>query len=166
VQAAGADWTIVRSTWFSQNFSESYMLDGVLAGELALPVGDMREPFVDAEDIADVAVAALTEDGHVGEVYELTGPRLLTFADAVGEIADATGRDVSFASISMDEFTASLAQDDVPHEFVWLLTYLFTEVMDGRNASLTDGVQRALGRQPRDFREYARETAAAGVWDA
>jgi len=164
VQAAGADWTIVRSTWFSQNFSESYMLDGVLAGELALPVGDMREPFVDAEDIADVAVAALTEDGHAGEVYELTGLRLLTFAEAVGEIADATGRDVHFASISMDEFSASLARDDVPPEFVWLLTYLFTEVMDGRNASLTDGVQRALGREPRDFRDYVREAAATGVW--
>jgi uncharacterized protein YbjT (DUF2867 family) len=165
VQAAGADWTIVRSTWFSQNFSESYMLDGVLAGELALPVGDMREPFVDADDIADVAVAALTEDGHVGEIYELTGSRLLTFADAVGEIADATGRDIRFVSISMEEFMSALARDDVPPDFVELLRYLFTEVLDGRNASLTDGVPRALGRQPRDFRDYARETAATGIWN-
>jgi uncharacterized protein YbjT (DUF2867 family) len=166
VQAAGADWTIVRSTWFSQNFSEGYMIDGILAGELALPVADMREPFVDADDIADVAVAALTEDGHAGQVYELTGPRLLTFAEAVGEIAAATGRDVRFVSLAMDEFATALAEQDVPPDFVWLLTYLFTEVMDGRNASLADGVQRALGREPRDFRDYARETAAAGIWNA
>jgi uncharacterized protein YbjT (DUF2867 family) len=165
VQASGADWTILRSTWFNQNFSESYMLDGVLAGEVVLPVGDMREPFVDADDIADVAVAALTEDGHVGEVYELTGPRLLTFADAVGEIAEATGRDVRFASISMDEFTSALAQDHVPPAVVALTRYLFSEVLDGRNASLTDGVQRALGREPRDFRDFARDAAASGVWN-
>jgi uncharacterized protein YbjT (DUF2867 family) len=166
VQATGADWTIVRSTWFSQNFSEGYMIDGILAGELALPVADMREPFVDADDIADVAVAALTEDGHAGQVYELTGPRLLTFAEAVGEIAAATGRDVRFVPLAMDEFATALAEQDVPPDFVWLLTYLFTEVMDGRNASLADGVQRALGREPRDFRDYARETAAAGIWNA
>src|SRR5215211_7275501 len=166
VQAAGADWTIVRATWFSQNFSEGYMLDGILAGELALPVTAVREPFVDADDIADVAVAALTGDGdgHAGQVYELTGPRLLTFADAVGEIAEASGRTARFAPISMDEFTASLTELDVPGDVVWLLTYLFTEVLDGRNERLADGVQRALGREPRDFRDYARETAATGVW--
>lgn len=120
VAEAGAEWTVVRATWFSQNFSESYLLDGVLSGRLALPVDGVPEPFVDADDIADVAVAALTEDGHAGQVYELTGPRLLT--------------------------------------------YLFTEVLDGRNASMTDGVQRALGQPPRDFLDYARDTAATGVW--
>ena len=57
-----------------------------------------------------------------------------------------------------------LAEQDVPAEFVWLLTYLFSEVLDGRNAYLTDGVQRALGREPRDFADYARDTAATGVW--
>jgi uncharacterized protein YbjT (DUF2867 family) len=165
VQTAGADWTIVRSTWFSQNFSEGYMVDGILAGELALPVTDVREPFVDADDIADVAVAALTEDGHAGQVYELTGPRPLTFAEAVAEIAEASGRDVRFVPISMDEFTAALAEQDVPGDFVWLLTYLFTEVLDGRNEQPADGVQRALGRAPRDFRDYAREAAATGVWN-
>src|SRR5215207_6874457 len=100
-QATGADWTILRATWFSQNFSESYMLDAVLEGAVALPAHDVREPFVDAGDIADVAVAALTEDGHAGQLYELTGPRLLTFAEAVGEIAAATGRDVRFVPVSL-----------------------------------------------------------------
>jgi len=164
VRDSGADWTIVRSTWFSQNFSESYMLEPVLAGEVALPAGNVGEPFVDADDIADVAVAALTEDGHVGQLYELTGPRLLTFADAVEEIAKAAGREVRYVPISLEQYASALAEQDVPADIVSLLTYLFTEVLDGRNAHLTDGVQRALGRPPRDFADYARAAAATGVW--
>ena len=164
VQQSGADWTIVRSTWFCQNFSESYFLDGLLAGELALPAGDMREPFVDADDIADVAVAALTDERHVGELYELTGPRLLTCADAVGEIAKAAGREIHYVPVALDEFTAALTGQGVPDDVVGLLSYLFGEVLDGRNAHLADGVQRALGREPRDFADYARAAAATDVW--
>jgi uncharacterized protein YbjT (DUF2867 family) len=164
VRDTGAEVTTLRSTWFSQNFSESYFLDGLLAGELALPAGTMPEPFVDADDIADVAVAALTGDGHVGETYELTGPQLLTFADAVGEIAQATGREIRYVPVSIEDFAATLEKQAVPNEWIELLVYLFQEVLDGRNAHLADGVQRALGREPRDFVDYARETAATGVW--
>jgi uncharacterized protein YbjT (DUF2867 family) len=164
VRDTGAEVTTLRSTWFSQNFSESYFLDGLLAGELALPAGKTPEPFVDAEDIGDVAVAALTEDGHVGEVYELTGPRLLTFADAVGEIARAAGREIRYTPVSSEDFAASLDEQGVPGEWIELLVYLFQEVLDGRNAHLADGVQRALGRDPRNFADYARDAAATGVW--
>jgi uncharacterized protein YbjT (DUF2867 family) len=164
VRETGADVTTLRSTWFSQNFSESYFVDGLLSGELALPAGNTPEPFVDADDIADVAVAALTEDGHVGEIYTLTGPRLLSFADAVGEIARATGREIRYAPVSVDEFAAGLEEQAVPGEWIELLVYLFQEVLDGRNAHLADGVQRALGREPKDFAEYARDAAATGVW--
>jgi uncharacterized protein YbjT (DUF2867 family) len=163
VRASGAALTVVRSTWFAQNFSEDYMVDGVRNGEVALPAGDVPEPFVDADDIADVAVAALTDDRHVGQVYELTGPRLLTFADAVAEVSEATGREIRYLPVSLDDFAAAASQD-LPGEFVELLTYLFGEVLDGRNAHVADGVQRALGREPRDFRDYARDAAATGVW--
>jgi len=166
LQDAGAQWTVVRCSWFSQNFSESVFLAPLLAGEVALPADGVPEPFVDAEDIADVAVAALTQDGHAGQVYELTGPRLLTFADAVDEIARASGRQVRYESIPMDTFASALAEQGTPADLVGLLRYLFTEVLDGRNASLADGVQRALGREPRDFADYARTTAATGVWAA
>ena len=165
VRDTGAEVTTLRSTWFSQNFSESYFLDGLLAGELALPAGHTPEPFIDADDIADVAVVALTEDGHVGEVYELTGPRLLTFADAVGEIAQATGREIRYVPASIEDFAAALEEQAVPGEWIELLVYLFQEVLDGRNAHLADGVQRALGREPKDFTDYAREAAATGVWN-
>ncbi|GGM42652.1 NmrA family transcriptional regulator [Micromonospora sonchi] len=164
IQSAEVDWTILRSSWFSQNFSEDYLRDPVLSGEVVLPVGTVPEPFVDADDIADVAVAALTEDGHAGQLYELTGPRLLTFADAVGEIARATGRRIDFVPVSVEEYTKALDAEGVPGEVVELLTYLFTTVLDGRNARLADGVQRALGRPPRDFADYAKATAATGTW--
>jgi uncharacterized protein YbjT (DUF2867 family) len=165
VRASGADLTVVRCTWFAQNFSEEYMADGIVEGVLALPAGDTPEPFVDAEDIADVAVAALTEDGHVGETYELTGPRLLTFAQAVAEIAAATGREIVYVPVSLEEFVATAREQEVPDELVGLLTYLFGEVFDGRNARLADGVQRALGRAPRDFTTFARDAAGSGAWD-
>jgi uncharacterized protein YbjT (DUF2867 family) len=163
-EEAGVEWTIVRCAWFMQNFDENYLLEPILAGEVALPSGDVPEPFVDADDIADVAVAALTEDGHAGQLYELTGPRLLTMEEAVGEISRATGREIRFVPVSLEEYEAVLAEADVPPEFLSFLTYLFGEVLDGRNASLTDGVRRALGREPKDFGDYARDAAATGVW--
>lgn len=164
VKASGADWTILRCAWFSQNFSEGFLIESLLEGEVALPVGTVGEPFIDADDIADAAFVALTDPGHVGQLYELTGPRLLSFADAVAEIAKAAGRDIRYIKVSHDEFTASVAAHDLPPEFAWLLNELFTEVLDGRNETLTDGVQRVLGRAPKDFSAYAHETAATGVW--
>ena len=166
LQDSNADWTILRCSMFSQNFSEYWLRDPVVSGEVVLPVGNIGEPFVDADDIADVAVAALTADGHVGKLYELTGPRLLTMAEAVEEIAKAVGRDIRYVQVSEDQYASGLEKIGLPPEFVWLVNYIFTTVMDGRNAHLSDGVQRALGREPRDFTDYARAAAATGVWNA
>ncbi len=166
VQASGARWTILRASWFSQNFSEDFLIDAVRSGTIALPVGDVKEPFIDAGDIADVAVAALTQDGHEGQLYELTGPRLLNHEDVVGEIAKASNRPLTFLRVTPEEYAEELQQHGVPDDVASLVMYLFTTVLDGRNASLADGVQRALGREPRDFAEYARDTAATGVWEA
>ena len=163
--ASGAEWTVVRASWFAQNFSEAQFLEPLLAGELALPVDAGREPFVDADDIADVAVAALTGRDHSGRVYEVTGPRPLTFGEAVAEIAAATGRELRYQPIAMADFEAGLAEAGEPEEVVALLRYLLTEVY-GHNMTIGDGVQRALGRPARDFADYARDAAAAGAWDA
>jgi uncharacterized protein YbjT (DUF2867 family) len=167
VRAVGVPCTVVRASWFAQNFSESFFLDPVLRGELALPVADgVREPFVDLDDVADVAVAALTEDGHAGATYVVTGPEALTFDEAVAALAAATGRPIAFVPIGLDAFTAALAADGTPPEVVGLLAYLFTEVLDGRNATPADGVQQALGRPPRSFAAFARDAAAAGAFSA
>jgi len=132
----------------------------VLDGEIVLPVGDAPEPFVDADDIAEVVAAALTDGGHAGQTYELTGPRLLTFAEVAAELTRATGRDVRFVPVSKDDYVAALRAEGLPEEFA----ELFDLVTDGRNAYLADGVQQALGRPPRDFSDYAAAAAATGVW--
>ena len=164
VRDTGADLTILRSTWFMQNFSEDYMLDHVLAGEIRLPGGDVPTPFLDIDDLADIAVAALTDDRHVGQLYELTGRRSLTFHEVAAEIGEAAGRQVRYAPISLDQHATDAAEHGVPADVIELLTYLFSEVVDGRNADTTDGVRRALGREARDFRDYARNVAATGLW--
>ena len=166
VQNSGIDATIVRASWFSQNFSEGAFTEMVQAGQITLPAGDTPEPFVDVDDIADVAVAALTEPGHAGEVYEVTGPRLLTFADAADELSRATGRRVEYVQVPHDAFVEGARAAGAPSDVVWMLDYLFTTVLDGRNAHLSDGIQRALGRPPKSFADYARDTATTGVWNA
>lgn len=164
VQSAGVEWTILRSGWFNQNFSEDYLLGPILGGEVVLPVGAVPEPFVDADDIAEVATAALTNNGHAGQLYELTGPRLLTFGEAIAEISAVTGRAVNFVQVSPEEYADGLAAVGVPAGAIELLTHLFTTLLDGRNAQVAAGVARALGRPPRDFTDYATSTAATGVW--
>ncbi len=164
VQESGLAWTIVRASWFQQNFSEGAFAEMVQAGQIILSAGDIPEPFVNVDDIAEVVVAALTEPGHGSEIYEVTGPRLLTFAEVAVELSRATGRTITYQQIPHEAFLAGVAESGAPQEVVWLMDYLFATVLDGRNAYLTDGVQRALGRPPRDFSEYAREVAGTKTW--
>ncbi len=164
VQEANVEWTVVRSSWFNQNFSEGEFLGMILDGAITLPAADIPEPFVDVDDIADVVVAALTENGHNGEIYEVTGPRMLTFTEVAKEISLAAGREIEFIRIPKEVLADAIAESGAPKETAWLLNYLFDTVLDGRNAYVCDGVQRALGREPTDFAEYARRIAASGLW--
>ncbi len=164
VMNAGVDWTVVRASWFCQNFSEGNFLEPVRAGHVALPAGDVGEPFIDADDIADVAVAALTKEGHSRKLYEVTGPRLLTFKQAIHEIANATGKPILFEKVPMKAYASVLQEYGLPKDIIWLITYLFTEVLDGRNAKLADGVQQALGKKPTDFSEFIKKAIASGAW--
>lgn len=162
----GIDYTIVRASWFNQNFSESFFLDPILAGHVALPQADVKVPYVDTDDIADVVVAALISDEHNGRIYELTGPRLLTFREVVDEIAKATNRNIEFTSISLSAYSKMLVEFQVPADYIWLINYLFTEVLgDERNAVLTRDVEKVLGRKPKDFSVYVQEVADSGVWN-
>lgn len=166
VRAVAPATTVIRASWFSQNFSEDFLVDGVLRGEIVLPAGEVAEPFVDADDLADIAFEALTGDTHAGRLYEVTGPRLLTFAQVAAELSEATGRTITYVPVTLEEYVATAREQGVPEALVGAFTHLFAEVLDGRNASLTNGIERALGRPPRDFAAYARATAAAGCWSA
>ncbi|REJ76111.1 MAG: NmrA family transcriptional regulator [Acidobacteria bacterium] len=165
VQESGLEWTIVRASWFNQNFSEGAFIEMVLSGQITLPAGSTKEPFVDVHDIADVALAALTEDGHGGEVYEVTGPRLMSFADVASDLSDVTNRPIEYVEIPHEAFVGHIRESGAPKDVVWIMDYLFSTVLDGRNSYVTDGVQRALGRKPKDFSDYARDIAKAGVWE-
>jgi uncharacterized protein YbjT (DUF2867 family) len=164
IQNAGVDSTVVRASWFNQNFSEGEFLGLVQSGAITVPAAGVSEPFVDVDDIADVAVAALTESGHDGEIYEVTGPRLMSFAEVADELSIAADRNIEFIPIPKDVFLVGAQEAGANEEMIWLMDYLFETILDGRNAYVSDGVQRALGREPRDFADYARAAAASGVW--
>lgn len=163
---SGLDYTLVRASWFNQNFSESFFVDPVISGNVALPMQDAKIPFVDTDDIADVVTAALTYDKHNGQTYEVTGPRKLTFGEVVLEISNATGRSIKFQPISLEEYTKGMKKAGLSAETIWLFEYLFKEVLGNpKNQVVSNDVERVLGRKAKDFSEFAAETAETGVWD-
>ena len=160
---SGLGYTILRSAWFNQNFSEGHLQPAIMSGMIAMPAGQRREPFIDVDDIAEVATAALTDDSHDNQLYVLTGPDLLTFADAATAINAAAGLNVAYLPVSLQDFHAGLTAELGP-EVADLLTSVCEETFDGRNESVADGVMRALGRPPRDFAEFCRKAAVSGAW--
>ncbi len=166
LRASGADWTVVRAAWFAQNFSEGPLAAELRErGELVFPAGEVREPFVDVRDVADVVVTALTAaDRYVGRTLALSGGRLLTFGEAVAEIAAATGRPLTYRTVPTRDYGESLAAFGVPPLEAEALTGIFGTLLDGRNSHLSHGVRDVLGRAPRDFADFVREEAAAGIW--
>ena len=162
---SGLDFNIVRASWFTQNFSESFFLEPILEGFVALPQANVKVPYVDTDDIAEVAVAALLNNEHNGKIYQLTGPRALTFEDVISEIGQVTGRDIAFTPIALPAYVNVMKQQGVPSDFVWLIEYLFSEVLGNpSNSEITNDIELVLGRKPIDFLDYVRETSAKGVW--
>ncbi|MBE1298886.1 MAG: NAD(P)H-binding protein [Alteromonadaceae bacterium] len=159
VKQSGMSWTIVRASWFNQNFSEGLFKHFIMGGHIALPVNAVTEPFIDIDDIADVACASLIEPGHSGQLYEVTGPELLSFAELASRFSRILGRKIDFTQITLEDFKQKLAKDQIDIGIIEALSYLFTEVLDGRNEYLTDGVKRALGRMPKSFDQYIVDNA-------
>ncbi|WP_440899725.1 NmrA family NAD(P)-binding protein [Actinosynnema sp.] len=164
VRESGLEWTIRRPGWFAQNFSEGFFADAVRAGEVRLPAGDGAASFVDAEDIAAVVVAALTEDGHSGQVYEVSGGEAVTMAQAVATISEAAGREIRYVPLSVDDFIAELVEQGLSRDDAQAYADVVEPIRKGADAHLSDGVQRALGRPPRTFAEFAESTAEEGGW--
>lgn len=165
VEGSGIGYTLIRAAWFAQNFSEGYLRDPILQGVLPMPGGDVQEPIIDIDDIADVATAALTEEGHLGQLYEVTGPRLMGFADMADALGRAIGTQIQHIPITFEDFHASVAQAGGA-EVADVFTAIARETLDGRNAVVCDGVQRALGRPPRDFTTFAQAASHNGAWSS
>ncbi|MEO0341248.1 MAG: NAD(P)H-binding protein [Bacteroidota bacterium] len=164
---SGIDYTIVRASWFNQNFSENFLLDPILEGVVALPQAEAKIPFVDTNDIAEVAVKVLLEEEHNGQIYHLTGPDAITFKEAVDIIAEASHRSITFIPISVQEYGEGMRQAQLPEDFIWLIEYLFTEVLGNPdNSEITNDVERVLGRKPISFGDYAKQVAERGIWQA
>ena len=166
VKSTAKKWTIVRASWFNQNFSESFFLEPILAGFVALPRAEALEPFTDANDIADVVTECLLHEKHNGKTYELTGPELLTFPEAVAKIAAFSNKKIEFQALSLVEYTQMLQEYQVPEDHIWLINYLFEQVLDGRNSSVTNDIEKVLGRKATDFSAYVKEAAKTGIWNA
>ncbi|WP_409462413.1 NAD(P)H-binding protein [Amycolatopsis sp. GA6-003] len=160
VRESGLEWTITRPGWFAQNFNEGFFADAIAAGELRLPAGDGAATFVDAEDIAEVVAAALVHQGHAGQIYELSGPRAVSLAEAVETISAVTGREIRYVPLSIEDYLAELVGQGLPRAEAEIFADFIEPLREGRDAHVSDGVQRALGRPPRSFAEFA-ETA---VW--
>lgn len=157
--------TVCRVGWFAQNFTEGALAGVVTSGVLALPApSDVPEPFIDLDDVADVAVLALTEDGHAGAVHELTGPESLTLAVVAEQLSEASGRPVEYVRVTSEEFAAEAVAAGLDEPTATFLAGLFAEIFDGRNVATTSGVRDALGRDPRSFRSWAADAAAQGIW--
>ena len=165
LENSGLDWNVVRANWFMQNFSENFMIEGILNGELMLPAGDIPEPFVDVDDIAEVAVAALTRPELRNRVFEVSGPEALLFSECVAEISKAVGYPIKFTQVPVDAFVDGLREGGAADNLLWLMHELFTVVLDGRNVSTTDGIEEALGRPPTDFKAYVQKALRSGAWD-
>ena len=164
VTASGLDWTVLRASFFMQNYSEGFWLDGILSGEFVIPEVRVREPFVDAEDIADVAAAAVLNREHNGRIYELTGPELLTFEETILKISKGLETPVRFRPIPVNDYAGVLREAGLPQDVIWLITYLFTEVLDGRNESVKHDIQHVLGRKAGSFDQYVHRTVRGGLW--
>ncbi|NVK54207.1 MAG: NAD(P)H-binding protein [Alteromonadaceae bacterium] len=151
---SGLRYHVIRASWFNQNFSEGFIADMVAAGQVVLPQGNMPEPFIDVDDIADAVVQCLINPGIEPGIYEVTGPQLLTFKDCVEIISQQLGKTVAFNDVDVDDFLAVLKGHGATEDVLWLMKLLFSEVLDGRNKYTTDVLEKLLGRPPTTFVEY------------
>jgi len=165
VRGSALEWTVLRPSNFNQNFDEDLFHAPLVAGELALPAGTVPEPFIDLEDVADVAAAVLSEPGrHAGRIYELTGPRGLTFAEAVELISRASGLPIAYKQVSPAEYTAAMVEEGWDEDDARHVAEMFVLMERGEIAETSDGVATVLGRAPRTFEDYVVRAAAAGAW--
>ena len=148
--------TVIRPTWFAQNFTEGVFAEGVANGVLAAPAGAGRVPFIDADDIAAVAAALLVDpSAFVGEALDLSGSTAYGFAEAAEVLGRALGRDVAYVDVAPADFEAGAVAAGVPADYAAMLGTLFHVIREGWDEHVSDGVDRVLGRPGRSLAEWA-----------
>jgi uncharacterized protein YbjT (DUF2867 family) len=157
LEVSGLDWTHLRPSYFMQNL----LLQGA-SGTLALPFAHRPVNLVDVRDIAAVAVVALTSQGHAGQVYDVTGPEALPFAEVAAQLTAVTGRTFAYTPVSRDAFKAILQQGGLSATLARDLAHEYGEIGDGHPAFSTprDTVPRLTGQPARSLRDFARAYAA------
>jgi uncharacterized protein YbjT (DUF2867 family) len=166
VKDSGVDWTIVRPAWFMQNFSEDFLREYVMAGEIRISAGSGAEAWIDTDDVGDVMAAALLDERHTGQTFTLSGPRTLTMTEVAAELTTATGRPIRYVDLDPDEYIAEMTGFGLTQEDAEAVRDLFTVIRNHRSEYVSDGVQKILSRAPRDFTDWAQSTAQTGVWSA
>jgi uncharacterized protein YbjT (DUF2867 family) len=157
--------TVVSCSFFTQNFTEGPFQPSVLDGHLAMPVSPLiGEPFLDVDDLAEVAVAVLSEGTHPGEILELTGPEAVTFPEVTEILRVEAGRTVAFEAISAPDYVAGAVAAGLPEEVAYGLAELFAEVLDGRNVKTTTTVEEILGRPATPVAVTIRRAAELGCF--
>ncbi len=156
--------TVLRASWFAQNFSEGYFVEGVANGLLALPSKLVREPFIDTRDIAKAAAFALKDTSSNDNIYELTGPELLSFEDVANKFTKHLDQPVTFVYVPLEDYLNELQQFGVPSDEIELTRFLFDELLDGRNAYTTSDLNLLLGEQGTSFEQFIQHTKSSGVW--
>jgi uncharacterized protein YbjT (DUF2867 family) len=152
--------SIVRPAWFMQNFSETFLKPA--NGAIVVPNGTGAEAFVDAEDIASVAAATLSEpDRHDGRVYSPTGPEALTMEDAARIISGAAGRRIVYRETDRDAWVNAMVDSGVPPEYGEVLRALTATIASGHGSHPNEDVLTATGTRPVSFTEFADRSAAA-----
>ncbi|WP_372935451.1 NmrA family NAD(P)-binding protein [Mariniphaga sediminis] len=166
VANSGLNYTLVRASWFNQNFSEGAFLEFILNGTVALPMPEAKIPFVDADDIAEVVTKVLMDDSYNGETVTVTGPRKMTFREAVETMAAEIGKEIHYQPISIEEFKDGMKAAGLPDSYIWLFSYLFEEVLGNPdNQVVSHDVQKVLGREAMDFKDYVAKTLTTDVWN-
>ncbi|WP_108805600.1 NmrA family NAD(P)-binding protein [Aquimarina sp. Aq107] len=166
VANSGLNYTLVRASWFNQNFSEGAFLEFVLNGTVALPMPNAEIPFVDVNDIADVVSKVIVDDSYNGQTITVTGPQKRTFKEVVEIMAEASNKHIQFVPISIEEFKEGMKKAGLPDSYVWLFGYLFQEVLGNpENQEVSDDVAKVLGKPAIDFETFAKQTAATGLWN-
>ncbi len=161
IEASGVAYTFLRPSWFSQNFSTG-QLENIRAGEIRIPAGEGKTGFVDTRDIAAVAVAAFTEEGHANKAYIITGEKALDHFEVAAILSEAIGKEVRYEPITDEEFRAITTAQHWPQEIAETMSMLYGLVRNGWTSIVTNTVTEVLGRQPISFEQYAADHAE--IW--